>query len=278
MAWLGLSQRSRIGQTAMLLYLARHTMPIFLVHMIFTAGTRILFAGLAPWGHGLPLLGADDLLLPRDLLACSNTRRKTLVRNGEPTLSPFGHMDDAINCGARMKFIETKLSGAWLIDPEPMRDHRGFFARTFCAREFAERGLETDFVQHSTSYSSDKGTLRGLHLQRAPYAEVKIVRCLKGAIWDVIIDLRQGSPTYRGWQAFKLTTENRSQLYIPAGFAHGFQTLCDDTEVGYLMSAYHVPSAACGIRYDDPAFAVAWPLPPGPMSKMDKGWSDFSDS
>ena len=137
-------------------------------------------------------------------------------------------------------------------------------------------GLETNFVQHSTSYSSHKGTLRGLHLQRAPHAEVKIVRCLKGAIWDVIIDLRRDSPTYREWQAFELTADNGSQLYVPAGFAHGFQTLCDDTEAGYLISAYHVPSAACGIRYDDPAFAIAWPLPPGPMSTMDKGWSDFS--
>jgi dTDP-4-dehydrorhamnose 3,5-epimerase len=176
-----------------------------------------------------------------------------------------------------MEFIETKLNGAWLIDTEPIRDHRGFFARTFCAREFAQRGLETDFVQHSTSYSSEKGTLRGMHFQRAPHTEVKIVRCLKGAIWDVIIDLRPGSPTYRRWQAFELTAENRRQLYVPAGFAHGFQTLCDDTEAGYLISAYHVPSAACGVRYDDPTFAIAWPLPPGPMSTMDKCWSNFFD-
>jgi dTDP-4-dehydrorhamnose 3,5-epimerase len=174
-----------------------------------------------------------------------------------------------------MKFVKTKLRGAWLIDAEPMQDHRGFFARTFCAREFAQHGLETDFVQHSTSYSSAKGTLRGMHFQRAPHAEVKIVRCLKGAIWDVIIDLRPGSPTYRRWQAFELTAENRRQLYIPAGCAHGFQTLCDDTEAGYLISAYYAPSAACGVRYDDPAFAIAWPLPPGPMSMMDKGWPDF---
>jgi dTDP-4-dehydrorhamnose 3,5-epimerase len=133
-----------------------------------------------------------------------------------------------------MRFMEAKLSGAWLIEQKPTRDHRVFFARTFCAREFAQRGLETDFVQHSTSYSSDKGSLRGLHLQRAPHAEVKIVRCMKGAIWDVIVDLRQDSTTYRGWQVFKLTAENRSQLYVPAGFAHGFQTLRDDT-VGILF-------------------------------------------
>ena len=177
-----------------------------------------------------------------------------------------------------MHFVETNLSGAWLIGAEPTRDHRGFFARTFCAREFARHGLETSFVQHSTSYSSHKRTLRGMHFQRAPHAEVKIVRCLKGAIWDVIIDLRPGSPTYRRWEAFELTAENRRQLYVPAGFAHGFQTLCDDTEAGYLMSAYHTPSAACGVRYDDPAFSIAWPLPPGQMSMMDKGWPDYSDS
>src|SRR5215475_4615447 len=177
-----------------------------------------------------------------------------------------------------MQFLETKLSGAWLIDAEePTPDHRGFFAQTFCAREFAQHGLETDFVQHSTSYSAKKGTLRGMHFQRAPYTEVKIVRCLKGAMWDVIIDLRPGSPTYRRWQAFELAAKNHRQLYVPAGFAHGFQTLCDDTEAGYLISAYHVPSAACGVRYDDPAFAIAWPLPPGPMSTTDKCWSNFFD-
>ena len=176
-----------------------------------------------------------------------------------------------------MEFLETKLNGAWLIGVEPIRDHRGFFTRTFCAREFAQRGLETDFVQHSTSYSSEKGTLRGMHFQRSPYTEVKIVRCLKGAIWDVIIDLRPGSPTYRRWQAFELTAKNRRQLYVPAGFAHGFQTLCDDTEAGYLISAYHVPSAACGVRCDDPAFAIAWPLLPGPMSTTDQCWPNFFD-
>src|SRR5215471_14281457 len=169
-----------------------------------------------------------------------------------------------------MRFTETSLCGAWLIDLEPVRDHRGFFARTFCMRELAEHGLETSFVQHSTSHSAVKGTLRGMHFQRAPHSEVKVVRCLKGAIWDVIIDLRADSPTYRRWQGFELTAKNRRQLYVPAGFAHGFQTLCDDTEAGYLISAYHVPSAACGVRHDDPAFVIAWPLPPGPMSTTDK--------
>ncbi len=176
-----------------------------------------------------------------------------------------------------MLFLQTKLSGAWLIDQEPTSDHRGFFARTFCTREFAQRGLETTFVQHSTSYSLHKGTLRGMHFQGAPYTEVKIVRCLKGAIWDVIVDLSPSSPTYRRWQAFELTAENRRQLYVPIGFAHGFQTLCDDTEVGYLISAYYVPSAACGFRYDEPAFGITWPLPPGPVSMADRNWPGFSD-
>lgn len=177
-----------------------------------------------------------------------------------------------------MKIVETKLKGAWLIDAEPMIDHRGFFVRTFCAREFAQCGLETNFIQHSTSYSSAKGTRRGMHYQRTPHTEVKIVRCLKGAIWDVILDLRSRSPTYRQWQAFQLTAGTLRQLYVPAGFAHGFQTLCDDTEIGYLMSAYYTSSAACGVRCDDPAFAIDWPLPPGPMSAADNEWPDFSDS
>jgi|SRR5215475_4826270 len=174
-----------------------------------------------------------------------------------------------------MQFVETRLSGAWLIELEPARDHRGFFARTFCTRELAQQGLETAFVQHSTSYSSTRGTLRGMHFQRAPHGEVKIVRCLKGAIWDVIIDLRANSPTYLQWQGFELTGENRRQLYIPVGFAHGLQTLQDDTEVGYLISAFHNPAAASGVRYDDPAFGMAWPLPVGPMSEADRAWPPF---
>jgi len=176
-----------------------------------------------------------------------------------------------------MRFTETSLCGAWLIDLEPVRDHRGFFARTFCMRELAEHGLETSFVQHSTSHSAVKGTLRGMHFQRAPHSEVKVVRCLKGAIWDVIIDLRADSPTYRRWQGFELTDENHRQLYIPAGLAHGFQTLRDDVEVGYLISAYYTPAAGNGIRYDDPAFGIDWPLPIASISEADKKWPDFSD-
>jgi dTDP-4-dehydrorhamnose 3,5-epimerase len=176
-----------------------------------------------------------------------------------------------------MRFEETNLCGAWLIEPAPAHDERGFFARTFCAREYGERGLTTQFVQNSTSHSNARGTLRGMHFQRAPHAEVKVVSCLKGALWDVIIDLRPESPTYRRWQGFELSAANQRQLYVPAGFAHGFQTLCDDTRAGYLISAFYVPQAAAGIRYDDPAFGIDWPLPASVISEKDRSWPDFLD-
>lgn len=176
-----------------------------------------------------------------------------------------------------MRFEETNLCGAWLIDLAPARDHRGFFARTFCVQAYADHGLTTGFVQHSTSQSVARGTLRGMHFQRAPRSEVKVVRCLKGAIWDVIIDLRPDSPTYCRWQGFELTAANQRQLYVPEGFAHGFQTLCDDAWVSYLISAFHAPLAASGVRYDDPAFAIDWPLPVSEISEKDRTWPDFRD-
>jgi dTDP-4-dehydrorhamnose 3,5-epimerase len=175
-----------------------------------------------------------------------------------------------------MRFSQTELRGAWLIEPVPARDERGFFARTFCVHEFADHGLTTRFVQHNTSYSVARETLRGMHFQRAPHAEVKVVSCLKGAIWDVIIDLRPESPTYCEWQGFELTADNYRQLYVPEGFAHGFQTLCADSEVGYLISAFYAPAAASGVRHDDPAFAIDWPLPVSVISEKDKSWPDFS--
>jgi dTDP-4-dehydrorhamnose 3,5-epimerase len=177
-----------------------------------------------------------------------------------------------------MRFSQTELCGAWLIEPVPARDHRGFFARTFCVREYEERGLTTRFVQHNTSYSVAKGTLRGMHFQRAPHGEVKVVSCLKGAIWDVIVDLRPESPTYRRWQGFELTADNYRQLYIPEGFVHGFQSLCDDAEVGYLISQFYEPMAAGGVRFDDPALAIDWPLPLTVISEKDRSWPDFVDS
>jgi dTDP-4-dehydrorhamnose 3,5-epimerase len=175
-----------------------------------------------------------------------------------------------------MLFTKTRLECAWLIEPEPIRDGRGWFARTFCEREFGAHGLETRFVQHSTSQNANSGTLRGMHFQTAPHAEVKLVRCLKGAIWDVIIDLNPGSPTYRQWQGFELSAANMRQLYIPEGFAHGFQTLKDDTEIGYLISQFYAPEASTGLRWNDPAFGIAWPMAPAVMSEKDKAWADFA--
>jgi dTDP-4-dehydrorhamnose 3,5-epimerase len=173
---------------------------------------------------------------------------------------------------AGMRFEETVLKGAWLIAPEPVHDDRGFFARSFCVDEFGVRGLETKFVQHSLSFSWKRHTLRGIHFQRQPHAEVKIVSCIQGAIYDVIVDLRPDSPTCRQWVAFELTAQNRFQLYVPRGFAHGHQTLMDDTTVAYLISEFHVPAAASGIRYDDPALAIDWPAPPSILSDNDRKW------
>lgn len=174
-----------------------------------------------------------------------------------------------------MLIAKTKLHGAWQIDPEPICDSRGWFARTFCEREFGEHGLETRFVQHSTSSNIEAGTLRGMHFQTGVHAEVKLVRCLKGAIYDVIVDLNLNSPTFRRWQAFELTSKNLRQVYIPKGFAHGFQTLEPNSEVGYLISELYAPEASSGVRWNDPAFAIDWPLAVTSMSDKDKAWPDF---
>lgn len=173
---------------------------------------------------------------------------------------------------------DAELPGAWLVDPIPTVDERGSFARLFCARAFADRGLETHFVQHSTSHSRVRGTLRGLHFQRKPWAEVKLVRCLKGAIWDVIVDLREDSSNFCRWKAFELTAEKPRLLYVPEGFAHGFQSLRDDVEVSYMISNFYSPDAASGVRYDDPAFGITWPLVPTAISGRDRAWPDFAIS
>jgi dTDP-4-dehydrorhamnose 3,5-epimerase len=174
-----------------------------------------------------------------------------------------------------MQFHLTTCRDAWLIQLEPIHDSRGFFARTFCVDEFAGHGLETHFPQHSLSHSARKGTLRGMHYQRSPHREVKLVRCVKGAIWDVIVDIRPDSPTYRRWEGFELSESNGCQLYIPKGFAHGFQTLSKGVEVNYLISEHYVAEAACGIRHDDPSFAIQWPLPVSEISAKDLQWPDF---
>jgi dTDP-4-dehydrorhamnose 3,5-epimerase len=171
-----------------------------------------------------------------------------------------------------MRFLETSFDGAWLTELEPIRDERGYFARTFCVRDFEERGLQSRFVQHSRSFSARKGTLRGMHYQTPPHTEVKLVSCIAGAIYDVIVDLRPGSLTHLKWQAFELSADNKRQLYVPAGFAHGFQTLTDDAELNYLISAFYEPKASTGLSHDDPTIGIKWPLPVAVISDRDKSW------
>ena len=171
-----------------------------------------------------------------------------------------------------MLFQKTTLKDAVLIDLQRIEDDRGFFARTFSAKDFEAQGLTSQFVQQNMSTSARAGTVRGMHYQKAPHGEAKLIRCLRGAIYDVIIDLRPDSPTYRQWEGFKLNAENQRQLYIPQGFAHGFQTLVDDVEVSYLVSAYYTPEAETGLRHDDPMFAITWPQAATVVS--DKGQSE----
>lgn len=175
-----------------------------------------------------------------------------------------------------MIFTPARLAGVMLVDLEPHQDERGWFARAWCAREFAEHGLDPHLAQASFSFNHRRGTLRGLHYQRPPHGEAKLVRCISGAIWDVAVDLRPGSPTRGTWQAFELSAANRRALYIPEGFAHGFQTLAPDTEVLYLISAFHTPEAAAGFRHDDPTFAISWPLPVASISPRDTAWPVFA--
>jgi len=172
-------------------------------------------------------------------------------------------------------FLSTPLPGAFLVEPERRFDERGYFARTWCRREFTSAGLLADFVQSSVSKSLGNGTLRGMHWQAAPDEEVKLVRCIRGAIWDAIIDLRPASPTYMKHFAVELTAESGSALYIPVGFAHGFVTLTDETEVLYQMSNYFEPSAARGVRWNDPAFGIPWPVVAPILHLRDAAYPDF---
>lgn len=174
-----------------------------------------------------------------------------------------------------MIFTATELEGAFLIEPELLGDERGFFARTFCRREFAAQGLQDEFVQCNISFNKKKGTLRGMHYQAAPHQEIKLVRCTSGSIYDVIIDLRPDSPTFTRWIGVELSAENRKMLYIPADFAHGFITLTDNTEIFYQMSQFYVPDAARGLRWNDPAFAIQWPVPISTLSPKDRNYPDF---
>lgn len=175
-----------------------------------------------------------------------------------------------------MQFTETKLHGAYIIDLQPLGDERGFFARTWCHREFESRGLSTRISQCNLSYSQHQGTLRGMHFQRAPHQEVKLMRCIRGSIFDVIIDLRPDSPTYTQWVGVELSAENHRMLYVPQGFAHGFQTLTDHSEVFYQVSEFYTPSSEGGVRWNDPAFGIEWPLAVSVISDKDQRWEDFT--
>jgi len=174
-----------------------------------------------------------------------------------------------------MIFEETRLKGAFTIEMEPIGDTRGFFARAWCQKEFEAHGLISGFVQANITFSPKKGTLRGLHYQIAPHEEIKLVRCTRGAIYDVIIDLRPESPTYKQWLGTELTADNRKMIYIPGGFAHGYQILMDDTEVFYQVGQFYAPEYERGIRWDDPAFGIEWPLEIQVISDKDKNWPDY---
>jgi len=171
-----------------------------------------------------------------------------------------------------MIFQETKLKGAFIVEFEKREDPRGFFARAFCADEFKQHGLCPDVMQANIAYNYTKGTLRGMHYQAPPVSEPKFIRCIRGAVWDVIVDLRPDSPTYLEHIGVELSMENRRALYVPDMFAHGNQTLEDDTELLYFMGQSYTPGAARGLRYDDPALGIDWPLPVGVISEQDTQW------
>ncbi|PYM94888.1 MAG: dTDP-4-dehydrorhamnose 3,5-epimerase [Candidatus Rokuibacteriota bacterium] len=175
-----------------------------------------------------------------------------------------------------MIFTETPLKGAFVIEPEPLADARGFFARTWCQREAEQHGLNPRLVQCSVSFNRRRGTLRGLHYQAAPHEEAKLVRCTAGALHDVIVDLRRDSPTFRGHFAAGLSAKNRRMLYVPEGFAHGFQTLEDGTEIFYQMSEFYSPESARGVRWDDPAFGIVWPDADRIINDRDRAYPDFA--
>lgn len=174
-----------------------------------------------------------------------------------------------------MQFNKTKLEGAYTIELDRLGDDRGFFARLFCSKEFADAGLIDSFVQINNSLTRDKGTLRGMHYQLPPSAEVKVVRCIQGALFDIILDLRPDSPTFCQWFGDTLSAENRRMMYVPKGFAHGFITLEENTEAFYLAGAPYAAEQERGIRYNDPKFNIKWPLEPVVISEKDKNWPDF---
>lgn len=174
-----------------------------------------------------------------------------------------------------MRFEPTAIEGAFLVVPEKLEDPRGFFARTFCERELAAKGLAPRFVQQSVSQNTQRGTLRGMHWQGPPHEEAKLVRCTSGRIWDVILDLRPASPTFRQHFGVELAASEHTALYVPEGVAHGFLTLAPYSEIFYQMSVAHHPESACGVRWDDPAFGIGWPEPVQVISERDATYPDF---
>lgn len=176
-----------------------------------------------------------------------------------------------------MRFAETPVHGGYVVDPEPRADERGFFARLWCREEFATYGLTADFVQCNDSFSARRGTLRGLHYQQTPHSEVKLVRCVRGSVFDVMVDLRPDSPSYLQWFGVELTADNRRMLYVPEGCAHGYLTLEDGSEVTYPVSRAYRPEAERGVRWNDPRFGIAWPLDePLTISPKDRQWPDYA--
>lgn len=176
-----------------------------------------------------------------------------------------------------MKFIKTPLEGAYVIELDRIEDNRGFFARGWCAKEIEAHGLNPRVVQANISYNKERGTLRGMHYQVAPYEETKLIRCTHGALFDVIVDLRKDSGTYSKHFGVELTADNHKMLYVPQGFAHGFQTLVDNTEAFYQVTEFYTPGAEQGARYNDPAFGIDWPLEVSAISDKDANWADYKD-
>jgi dTDP-4-dehydrorhamnose 3,5-epimerase len=180
---------------------------------------------------------------------------------------------------SRLTFTATAVDGAFIVDVERIEDKRGFFARAFCIEQFAAQGLETAIVQSNISHNEKRGTLRGMHYQAAPHEEAKLVRCVRGEVFDVALDLRRGSKTFLRWAAVTLTAEKRNAFYIPKGVAHGFQTLTENTELYYEMFAPYVKEAARGVRWNDAAFGIDWPVAGAPhLSEQDRTWPDFTVS
>lgn len=177
-----------------------------------------------------------------------------------------------------MIFTETPLPGGYLIEPERREDDRGHFARVWCRREFAEHGLSAELVQVNVGFSRRRGTLRGMHHQTPPHAEVKLVRCTRGRVYDVMVDLRSDSPTHTRWFGAELTPDNGRMLYVPEGFGHGYLTLTDDAEISYQTSRSYVPDAATGVAYNDPAFGIDWPIAPAVISEADRAWPSYTPS